>query len=226
MKLALAAFLAALGGGSRPSRVLWGSLSSDTHFWLASPKFKKGVVGRKESSKSTSGSSSAGIRGEGSGGSGQGSVPGYDLFTGRPLAGPSQGSAVRGAGIQGSGNAPRVADLFPLWPVGLWSPQQLPFLGPPSIQASFDGNPDRIALFLSQVISHFDLYGRFYPSQGSMVVAVTTVLMGEVADWVADLHREHARELTNIGMFLEGLRARFEDNTRALAAEGEIISIK
>lgn len=37
---------------------------------------------------------------------------------------------------------------------------------------------------------------------------------------------EHARELTNVGMFLEGLRARFEDETRAQSAEGEIAAIK
>lgn len=79
---------------------------------------------------------------------------------------------------------------------------------------------------LSQVISHFDLYGQFYPSQWSMVIAVITVLTGEVADWVADLHSEHARELTNVGMFLESLRGRFEDETRTLAAEGQIVTMK
>lgn len=94
------------------------------------------------------------------------------------------------------------------------------FWGPPLLQASFDGSLDRIALFLSQVISYFDMYGRYYPSQWSMVVAVTSVLTGEVADWVSNLHSDHARELTNIGMFLESLRDTFEDETRVITAEG------
>lgn len=46
------------------------------------------------------------------------------------------------------------------------------------------------------------------------MVAVTIVLTREAADWVADLHGDHARELMNVGMFLESLRSRFEDDTR------------
>lgn len=92
--------------------------------------------------------------------------------------------------------------------------------------ASFDGSPDRVALFLSHVISHFDIYGWFYPSQWSMVVVVTSVLTGEAADWVSDLHSDHARELTNIGMSLESLWSQFEDETRTLAAEGQIMFMK
>lgn len=98
--------------------------------------------------------------------------------------------------------------------------------GPHHPSKPLDGSPDRVALFLSQVISHFDLYGRFYPSQWAMVVAITTVLTGEAADWVVDLHSEHARELTNVGMFLEDLRGRFEDESRAQSAEGEILALK
>lgn len=59
-----------------------------------------------------------------------------------------------------------------------------------------------------------------------MVVAITTVLRGEAADWVADLYSDHARELTDIGLFLESLRARFEDDSQTQQAEGELVSLK
>lgn len=59
-----------------------------------------------------------------------------------------------------------------------------------------------------------------------MVVTVNSVLTGKSADWVSDLHSEHARELTNIGMFLESLRKWFKDETWMLAAEGQILLMK
>lgn len=97
--------------------------------------------------------------------------------------------------------------------------------GPPPLQATFDGSPDWVAIFLNQVISYMDLYGHFYPSQWAMVVAITTVLMGEAADWVADLHSDHAHDLTDVGLFLEGLRAQFEDDSRTQQAEGELVTL-
>lgn len=45
------------------------------------------------------------------------------------------------------------------------------------------------------MLSYLDPYGHLYPSQWSMVVAITNVLTGEAADSVADLHSDHAREL-------------------------------
>lgn len=59
-----------------------------------------------------------------------------------------------------------------------------------------------------------------------MVVAVTAMLEGEAAEWVADLHSEHARELPDAGLFLEALRVRFEDRFHAQRAEGELLSLK
>lgn len=98
--------------------------------------------------------------------------------------------------------------------------------GLPPIQASFDGDSGKVALFLSQVISHMDLYSPVYPSQWSMVIAVTGVLTREVATWVADLHSDHARELTDLGLFLEALRARFEDDTQVQIAKGELLVLR
>ncbi|KAG8139418.1 hypothetical protein E2320_002181 [Naja naja] len=49
----------------------------------------------------------------------------------------------------------------------------------------FDGNPDHIALFLSQAISHLDQYIQFYPSQWAMVVVVMVALESGAAEWVA-----------------------------------------
>lgn len=60
-------------------------------------------------------------------------------------------------------------------------------------------------MFLSQAISHLATW--LYPSQWVMVVTVMAVLEGKAAEWVADLHTEHARELADIGLFLEALRA-------------------
>lgn len=107
---------------------------------------------------------------------------------------------------------------------GGWPPQGM--WGPPPLQATFDGSPDRLAIFLCQVISYVDLYGHLYPSQWAIVVAITTGLRGEAADWAADLHSDHARELVDVGLFLEGLRARFEDESRVQQAEGELVSLR
>lgn len=112
----------------------------------------------------------------------------------------------------------------PAWAPGAW-PQQM-LWGPPPIQATFDDSSDQVVLFLSQIISHMDLYGRLYLSQWAMVVAITMVLMGEVADWVANLHSNHAKELVNGGLFLETLRGRLEDESRTQLVEGELVALK
>lgn len=51
-----------------------------------------------------------------------------------------------------------------------------------------------------------------YPSHWAMVVAITTVLKEEAADWVTDVHSDHLKQLANVGLFLEALRGCFEDN--------------
>lgn len=43
---------------------------------------------------------------------------------------------------------------------------------------------------------------------------------------MADLHSDQAQELMDVSLFLEGLRARFEDDTRVQVAEGELIALK
>lgn len=98
---------------------------------------------------------------------------------------------------------PVFGDHVPVMPMGPW-PLHMHW-GPPPIQASFDGSSDWVALFLSQMISYLDVYGCYSPSQWAMVVAITAVLMGEAADWVAGLHSDHARELVDVGLFLEAL---------------------
>lgn len=105
----------------------------------------------------------------------------------------------RGAG------AVRTPEPPPSWPQGVWTPQAV--WGPPALQATFEGSPERVALFLSQVISHMDQYSWWYPSQWAMVVAVTSVLTEEADDWVASLHTNHARELVDMGKFLEALHS-------------------
>lgn len=121
--------------------------------------------------------------------------------------GKARGHPLARGGLQGNGLHKQGGDHHPL-------------------QAAFDGNPKRVVVFITQVLSYVDLYGQFYLTQWSMVVAITAVMTGEAADWVADLHSDHAHELTDVGLFLEGLGARFEDDTRTQVAEGELVTLK
>lgn len=66
---------------------------------------------------------------------------------------------------------------------------------------TFNGIPDKVALFLGQVIDHLDQYVHFYSSQWAMVMAVAAVLEDEAANWVANLYSEHGQELRNTGLF-------------------------
>lgn len=50
--------------------------------------------------------------------------------------------------------------------------------------------------------------------------------MGEATDWVASLHTHHARELVDVGKFLEPLRSQFEDETGVQVVEGELLAFK
>lgn len=108
--------------------------------------------------------------------------------------------------------------------MGPW-PQEMVW-GPPLLQATFDGNTDHLALFLSQVISHLDNYACLYPSQWAMVGAVIALLESEATEWVADLHSDHARELADAGLFLEALRSRFKDVSWVQCTEGELLALK
>lgn len=124
----------------------------------------------------------------------------------------------------------------PVWPPGYWL-QQVAWGRPPCRPrltetltvwpySSARNKATQSLAFLQPSISHLDLYAWFYPTQWTMVVAVLAVLEGEAAEWVANLHSEHARELANVGLFLETLRALFEDGSQAQQAEGELLSLK
>lgn len=75
------------------------------------------------------------------------------------------------------------------WPAGSGQGQAIPPWEPPSLCVTFDGNPDKVALFLGQVIDHMDRYAHLYTSQWTMVMAIAAVLEDEAADWVADLYK-------------------------------------
>lgn len=66
----------------------------------------------------------------------------------------------------------------PGWSMGLWA--QGPGWGPLPLMITFDGNPDRLALF--QTIGHLDRYGHLYLSQWAIVGAVTAALQGEAVE--------------------------------------------
>uniref|UniRef100_A0A670ZFG0 Uncharacterized protein n=1 Tax=Pseudonaja textilis TaxID=8673 RepID=A0A670ZFG0_PSETE len=71
------------------------------------------------------------------------------------------------------GNRQTIHSWGPSGTSGYW-PQRRVWGGPPPINTSFDGNPDRLALFLSQTVNHLELYSNCYPSQWSIIVAITT----------------------------------------------------
>ncbi|KAK9395616.1 RTL1: Retrotransposon-like 1 [Crotalus adamanteus] len=59
-----------------------------------------------------------------------------------------------------------------------------------------------------------------------MVVAVTASLQGEAAAWAADLYSDHARELADVGLFLDALKTRFEDPFWVQRAEAELLGLR
>ncbi|KAK9412177.1 hypothetical protein NXF25_003352 [Crotalus adamanteus] len=59
-----------------------------------------------------------------------------------------------------------------------------------------------------------------------MVVAVTASLQGEAAAWAADLYSDQARELADVGLFLDALKTRFEDPTRLQRAEAQLVGLR
>lgn len=146
-------------GVSRPASV-------DTHFHLASPKLRLEPVltRQKRAAPPSAGTHSLslgvglGVRQDGWGGwtvPAQGVWDGGQTSTGQQ-ADPqgSRGTHTTALGLPGA---------VPAWALGAGEPQ--PMWGPPPLQATFDGSSDRVAIFLSQVISYLDLYSHFYPSQ-------------------------------------------------------------
>lgn len=92
----------------------------------------------------------------------------------------------------------------------------------PPREVTFDGNPDKLVLFLNHVQGHLDRYALAYLTQRAIVNMVEANLKGEAAEWVGTLHDEDAPELRDAGMFLWELRIKFEDEAKAQWAEGEI----
>lgn len=97
--------------------------------------------------------------------------------------------------------------------------------GLPPLHLTYNGHPDRLAIFLSHAIGHLDKYAPAYPSQWAMVMPVMAALQGEAAAWVADLYSDHARELGDVGLFLDALWAQFEDIARIRRAEAEVVGV-
>lgn len=63
-------------------------------------------------------------------------------------------------------------------------------------------------------------------SQWDMVMVVAVVMEGEAFEWLANLYSDHAAELGDMGLFLSTLQKRFEANTRAQQAEGDLLKVK
>lgn len=101
-----------------------------------------------------------------------------------------------------------------------------PLLDPLLIKATFDGEPDKLSFFINQVWVHVDCYAPTYPDERVMVNVVAANLEGEAAEWMTSLHDEDAPELGNVDLFLEELRAKFENESQALQAEVEICDLK
>lgn len=115
---------------------------------------------------------------------------------------------------------------LPAWPAGGQGQGPVVRWDPPALKASFDSSPDRVALFLGQVIDHLDRFGHLYTSEWAMVLAVAAVMEGKVAEWVANLYSDHAGEVRDVGLFLAALQEHFEDSTQVQQAEGEPLTTK
>lgn len=107
---------------------------------------------------------------------------------------------------------------------GPWCPRMI--WGLPPLHLSYDGHPDQLAMFLSHAIGHLDKYAPAYLSQWAMVMAVIAALQGEAVAWAADLYSDHARELGDVGLFLDALQAQFEDVARVQRAESEVVGLQ
>lgn len=97
-------------------------------------------------------------------------------------------------------------------------------MAPPPLKI-FDGDPNKLAIFLDHVLGHLHCYALAYPTQRAMVNAVAANLEREAEEWVATLHDE-APKRRDAGMFLGELWARFKDEAKAQQAEGEIRELK
>lgn len=137
-----------------------GSSSTETRFRLASPKLRLEPVHIRSKKTEYPPAGTCPLVMEGGGRlTEQGTHSTYgqgvrDGGTGHPPG--VQGSCAARAPGQGQ------PGLAQMWGPGGWP---LPAIwGPPPLQATFDGSPDRVAIFLNQVISYVDLYGCFYLS--------------------------------------------------------------
>lgn len=127
------------------------------------------------------------------------------------------------------GERPRGYEGHPLTQTGALAGQGPAVLGhwdPLAVRATFNGSPDKVALFIGQVLNHKDRYGHLYTSLWDMVMAVVVAMEGEATDWVADLYGDHAVALGDVGLFLAALQERFEDSTRSQQAEGELFAVR
>lgn len=68
-------------------------------------------------------------------------------------------------------------------------------LEPPHLRATFDDEPARLSLFLSQVVSHLNSFAHLYPCHWVMV-------MEALEEETADLYRENAWELGDASLLL------------------------
>ncbi|XP_039196604.1 uncharacterized protein LOC120306793 [Crotalus tigris] len=184
-----------------------------SHFQLASPEFKLPQGGRftiRDSMARQTGTERP-----------------RDRLDTREARAPPEGPD--GDGLENLGAGPSSRAYPGMGPYGgrvpaPW-PQQM-IWNPPPISLTFDGDPDRLAVFLSHVLNHLDRYTTLYSSNWAMVVAVTASLQGEAAAWAADLYSDQARELADVGLFLDALKTRFEDPIRLLRAEAQLVGLR
>lgn len=107
-----------------------------------------------------------------------------------------------------------------------WAPPPPLPADPLLLRATFDGDPDNLSFFLNQVWAHLDCYAPAYPDERVIVNAVVTNLEGEAMEWVTCLYDKDVPEVWNLDVFLEELRASFEEESQSQQAEVEIHDLK
>lgn len=93
---------------------------------------------------------------------------------------------------------------------------------PPSLKATFDKTPEKLAFFLNQVQLHPDRFGQMYPDEDACVEIIVANLEGEITQGMVTLHDEGAPKLGDLAVFLGELRARFGNPTQTQRAEAEV----
>ncbi|KAK9399584.1 hypothetical protein NXF25_012603, partial [Crotalus adamanteus] len=86
----------------------------------------------------------------------------------------------------------------------------------------FDGQPEKLAYFLTQVSNYLEKYGDRYPNDESKVNVISANLAGDAVERLVLLYDEAAPELHDVDAFMQELWNQFDDPAKARKADARI----